>query len=635
MPSLRSPRSLLPILFLLLVPACALPGEGRPGNRYSIEEFLGTTNYRVGSFSPDGTRILVSSDETGVFNAVAIPVAGGPPEPLTHSTTDAVLVHSYFPEDERFLYSSDQGGNELTHLYVRERDGSVVDLTPGERLKAQFLGWAKDEKSFFASTNERDPRFFDVYEIAVDGYARTKIFQDDVGYDLGAISPDKRTLALHKVRTRADSDIFLHDRETGETRLLTPHEGNVNHEPQTFSPDGSALYFLTDEGSEFLHLVRVDLANGRRETVEKPPWDVRIAAFSRTGKHLVVAVDHDARLDLRVVEAATGRRVRLPRFPEAEITSVTFSRDEKKVVFTASGSRHPGDLYLFGLGTPEAHPIAKGLNPAIDARDLVEGRVVRFASTDGLTIPGILYKPHGASARARAPALVWVHGGPGGQSRVGYNPLLQYLVNHGYVVYAINNRGSSGYGKTFYRLDDRLHGRADLDDCVASKKMLVDTGFVDPQRIGILGGSYGGYMVLAALAFRPDAFGVGIDIFGVANWVRTLESIPAWWESFRASLYEEMGDPAVDLEMLRAISPLFHAERIRKPLLVLQGANDPRVLKVESDEIVEAVRRNGVPVEYVVFDDEGHGFRKKANQERGYSAVLGFLDVHLKGAAEP
>jgi len=198
------------------------------------------------------------------------------------------------------------------------------------------------------------------------------------------------------------------------------------------------------------------------------------------------------------------------------------------------------------------------------------------------------------------------------------------------VVLAVNNRGSSGYGKTFFKLDDRRHGEDDLLDCVWSKKYLNASDFVDSTRIGIIGGSYGGYMVLAAMAFQPEAFEVGVDIFGVANWLRTLESIPPWWEAFRKALYEELGDPNKDRDYLMRISPLFHADKIRKPLIVLQGANDPRVLKVESDEIVAAVKKNGVPVEYIVFDDEGHGFRKKVNRIKGWKAILKFLDTYLK-----
>jgi len=200
-------------------------------------------------------------------------------------------------------------------------------------------------------------------------------------------------------------------------------------------------------------------------------------------------------------------------------------------------------------------------------------------------------------------------------------------------VYAINYRGSRGYGKSYYHLDDRKHGDADLDDVLESKKMLAETGFVDHERIGVIGASYGGYLALAALTFRPDAFDVGVDIFGPSNWHRTVTNLPPWWESFRALLEQELGD-FHDEAFFKAKSPLFHAERIKKPLMVLQGTNDPRVLKVESDEIVEAVRANGVPVEYVVFDDEGHGFVKKENQARGYKAILDFLDKHLKVGAK-
>jgi dipeptidyl aminopeptidase/acylaminoacyl peptidase len=228
------------------------------------------------------------------------------------------------------------------------------------------------------------------------------------------------------------------------------------------------------------------------------------------------------------------------------------------------------------------------------------------------------------------PALVFVHGGPGGQSRTGYSAMIQHLVNHGYAVLAANNRGSSGYGKTFYHMDDKKHGEIDLQDIVYGKNYLASLDWVDGERIGIVGGSYGGYMVGAALAFRPEVFDVGINIFGVMNWVRTLTGIPPWWESFKESLYDEMGDPATDEERHRRISPLFHAKNFQAPLLVIQGANDPRVLQVESDEIVAAVRANNVPVEYVLFPDEGHGFTKRENRIKASDAYVAFLDKYLK-----
>ena len=246
-------------------------------------------------------------------------------------------------------------------------------------------------------------------------------------------------------------------------------------------------------------------------------------------------------------------------------------------------------------------------------------------------MPGILYRPREASASNPVPALVWVHGGPGGQSRKGYSAAIQHLVNNGYAVYAINNRGSSGYGKTFFHLDDKRHGDVDLKDVVASKAYLQGLDWVADDRIGIIGGSYGGYMVAAALAFEPEVFDAGVNIFGVTNWVRTLESIPPYWAAFRESLYDEMGDPETDATRHRAISPLFHAKNIVKPMLVVQGANDPRVLQVESDEIVAAVKANNVPVDYLLFPDEGHGFLRKQNRIDASEAYLKFLDTHLAG----
>ncbi len=624
----------LAILAPLLV-GCVADVGTRDVAEYSIEEFLETTNYFGGTFSPDMSKILVSSDHSGIYNAYAFPVVGGDPTALTQSETDSILVRSYFPTDERFVYSSDQGGNELSHIYVRELDGTVRDITPGDGLRARFEGWAADDGSFFVTTNERNSKLFDLYEVAADGYERTVLFQNDDGYSVSGVSPDKRYVALTKNRTTADSDIYIFDRQAGVPELITAHEGEVSNRPQEFSPDGKSLYYLTDEGGEFAYLVRYDLASGDTDVVERPDWDVSFARFSKHGKYLVVGINNDARTEIRVFEADRMSKVELPDFPDAEITSVSIARDETTMAFYVSSSKSPRDLYVYEIGAKQPRPLTRSLTPDISADDLVDAGVVRFESYDGVEIPGVLYRPHSAGPDNPAPALVWVHGGPGGQSRIGYSALVQYLVNHGYVVYAINNRGSSGYGKTFFKMDDRRHGEADLGDCIASKRMLGDTGFVDPERIGIIGASYGGYMVLAAMAFEPEAFDVGVDIFGVANWVRTLNNIPPWWESFREALYTEMGNPETDGERLHRISPVFHADNITRPLMVLQGANDPRVLQAESDDMVAAARDNGAEVEYLIFDDEGHGFRKKTNQQRGYKAILEFLDRHLKPEATP
>lgn len=598
--------------------------------QYSVEDFYKNSEYFGASWAPDRQKLLVSSNRSGIYNAYAVPVAGGEPQPLTQSTTNAVFALSYFPADERILYSSDQGGNELTHIYVRNPDSTTRDLTPGAKLKANFHGWAGDDRSFFVSTNGRDERYFDLYEISVNGYGRTLLYRNTGGFTLGPISRDKRYVALVKPRTTADADIYLHDRQANTTRNITEHTGTVNNSPADFSPDGTKLLYVSDEGREFASLRSHDLATGAKAPVYEQSWDVLGADYSKGGKYLTVYVNEDSKFAARVLNAATLAPVSITGMPRGLVRGVGISRNDSAFAFYASDGSVPDELHV---GAFDAQPrrLTNALNPQIRREDLVVPTVVRFTSYDSVEVPGVLYRPHQASGEAKAPALVLVHGGPGGQAQVGYSALIQALVNHGYVVFDINNRGSSGYGKTFYAMDDKKHGEADLGDVVASKRMLIGTGYVDSTKIGIIGGSYGGYMVLAALTLQPDAFQVGVDLFGISNWVRTLNSIPPWWASFREALYAELGDPKTDSVRLHRISPLFNADKIRVPLMVLQGANDPRVLKVESDEIVAAARKNGVPVEYVVFPDEGHGFVKKENEIRGYTAVIAFLDQHLKG----
>ena len=365
-------------------------------------------------------------------------------------------------------------------------------------------------------------------------------------------------------------------------------------------------------------------------------WDVWYIYHSYNAKYRVIGVNEDAKTVVYVFDLKSGDKVDLPSFDDGSISSVNISKSEKLLLLTVAKSTSPSNKYIYNFDTKELTQLTNTLNPEINPDDLVAGQVVRYKSFDGLEIPAIYYQPKTASKDDKVPALVWVHGGPGGQSRVSYFALIQYLVNHGYAILAVNNRGSSGYGKTFYKMDDKKHGDVDLQDCIYGKNFLKSTGVVDADKIGIIGGSYGGYMTMAALTFAPDEFACGVNLFGVTNWIRTTRSIPPYWESFKKALYDEMGDPYTeDSIALYKKSPLFHASNVTKPLMVLQGANDPRVLQVESDEIVEAVRSNGVPVEYVLFDDEGHGFVKKENEIDGYGKILQFLNKYLKGESAP
>jgi len=621
------------LIMTLILSACQ-KSDYREVKQYTIEQFMNTVSIGGSSFSPDENEILFSSNQTGIYNAYTVPVEGGEPAQITKSEDNAIFAVSFFPNDDRILYSSDKGGNEISHIYLRDEDGTVKDLTPGKRARSVFYDWAYDEKSFFCGSNKRNPRFMDVYEMGIETLTPKMAYRNDKGYNLGATSRDKRYFAFSKTITNHNSEMYLYDRETEELKHLSPHAGDINYSPETFGPDSKSLYFLTNEGSEFTYLKRYDIGTSESEVVEQTDWDIWYTYFSRNGKYRVVGINEDGQTVVKVYETATNKPIRLPKLPGGNISSVNISKSEKLMAFYFSGSRSPNNLYVYNFDTKKTAKLTDTMNPEIDPEDLVEAEVVRYASFDGLQIPAIYYRPHHVKPGERVSALVRVHGGPGGQARIGYRPAIQYLVNHGYVVIDVNNRGSSGYGKTFYKLDDMKHGEDDLLDCICAKKFLASTGYVDTSKIGIWGGSYGGYMVLAALTLQPDAFDVGVDLFGISNWVRTLENIPPWWEAFKEALYKEMGNPETDKEYLYRISPLFHADRISEPLIVLQGANDPRVLKVESDEIVEAARKNNIPVEYVLFDDEGHGFVKKENEIEGYKAILKFLNTYLRGEAE-
>jgi dipeptidyl aminopeptidase/acylaminoacyl peptidase len=414
--------------------------------------------------------------------------------------------------------------------------------------------------------------------------------------------------------------------------LMTPHDGDIAHSVYGFMPEGDKLVIGTDAFGEFRQAWTYDLNSGEQALLVDDDWDVTSVSFSPRGRYQVHSVNEDASSRVTITERASGKTIALPAgLPKGNVGGVRFTPDEKSLVLRINSDTSPGDIFLIGLGENEFSQLTTALNPKIDQADLVESSVIRYESFDGLKIPSILYKPKGANAANPVPALVLVHGGPGGQSNTGYDAEVQHLVNHGYAVLAANNRGSDGYGKTFYHLDDRRHGEDDLDDIVMARTYLESLDWVDNDKIGIWGGSYGGYMVMAALAFRPEAFEVGVNVFGVTNWIRTLLSIPDWWEAAREELYDELGDPNTDSERLHRISPLFHANNITKPVLVVQGANDPRVLQVESDEMVAAVRENNVPVEYVLFPDEGHGFNKRENRVTASEAYLSFLNKYLRG----
>jgi len=600
---------------------------------YSIDQFYKNVNVLSNySFSDDENRLLINTNETGIYNLFELNLTDGSKQALTKSTSESCFAVDYVHGTKQLLYTADKGGNEISHIFLMDENESVTDLTPGDKVKASFDGWSKDKRIMYYVSNRRDPKYFDLYSMNTGEWKEQMIYKNADGYELSSKSKDRSLIALSQPITTSESRLFLYNRATDKITEVSEEGKPGSYNGQAFSNDNKNFYYTTDAGKEFSYAVKYEIATGNREVVYEDKWDVSGYGFSENEKYRLAVVDEDGRMVVRIWDNISGSVINYPEIPGSTISGLRISDSEKKMALLLGSSKMIGDVYLWDIGTKEMKKLTSTMNPEIDPSKLIDAQVIRFKSFDSLEIPAIFYKPLNATKNNKIPALVYVHGGPGGQSMLYYDPLIQFLGNHGYAVLAVNNRGSSGYGKTFYKMDDRNHGDKDLRDCIWGKKWMQGLEYIDGEKIGIIGGSYGGFMTMAAMTSFPDEFKVGVNFFGVTNWIRTLRSTPPFWAAFRNALFKEMGDPFTsDSVMLYQISPLFHGKNVKHPVLVLQGANDPRVLKVESDEMVETIKANNVPVEYIVFPDEGHGFVKRENEIKANSQVLQFLDKYLKG----
>ncbi len=616
---------------LIILSSCGSEEEKvRTPKIYTIEQLYNNVTVRAVAFNSDESEVLISNNSTGIFNLFEISIADTTTTKLSSSTNDALYGVDYLPGTSKFIYSSDQGGNENKHLYLKSDSDSAIDVTPWPGSANTFADWSEDQTALYIKSNRRDPRYMDLWKMDTATWTPTILFQNDSGYNLGLMSKNERYVTVMRAITNDINEMFMYDRTTKLTRKIS-HGLESSWRPLCFEKNDNIFYYSTNDGSEFHYICKYDIASGMSEKFLEENWGIENMELSKNEKYHTVFINEDGKTKVRLFDHATNKAIEFPEIPDGDVTGVIISQSEEKLLMSVGSSTSPTNLFVYTIANKELKQITSTLNKEIDQNDLVKAEVVRFKSFDGTEIPAIYYKPLIASKDHKVPALVFVHGGPGGQSRVGFSNSIQHLVNNGYAVLAVNNRGSSGYGKTFYAMDDRDHSNGDLKDCIWGKEWLQQQDYIDTNAIGIYGGSYGGCMVLGALAFHPEEFKVGVDVFGVANWLRTLRNIPAYWEAGRRALYDELGDPnTTDSVRLRNISPLYNYEKINKPLLVIQGANDVRVLQVESDEIVAGVKKNNVPVEYIVFPDEGHGFVKKENQITAANTTLAFLEKYLR-----
>jgi dipeptidyl aminopeptidase/acylaminoacyl peptidase len=596
---------------------------------YGIEDFFDNVSISGGYFSSDEEKIIFSSNQSGIYNVYEANIQTGKINQLTASNKESFFVRAYVPNSNDFIYSADNGGNEINHLFLKKENDTVVDLTPSENEKSVFYKWSNDNQFLYYLSNKRDSRYFDLYKMKIGQWIPEIVYKNEDNFSLSDISNNEKYLLLSRSITTSENKFYLFDINENKRIEISSLPGSYSS--AGFSNDNKSFFYITDINNEFSYLNKYDIESMESSLIYETEWDVMYSYLSKNEKYRIIGVNEDGKNSVKIIEVDSNLPIKFPSFNNEDISSVSFSESEQKIRLTVGSSKMPSDLFVYDIEAENLKKITNSLNPKLDSKSLVNAQVIRYKSFDGLEIPAIYYKPLSASKNNKVPALVWVHGGPGGQSRMGFNPLIQYLTNNGYAILAVNNRGSSGYGKSFYKMDDKNHGEKDLQDCIWGKKWLQKQEYIDENKIGIIGGSYGGYMTMAAMTFTPDEFMVGVNIFGVTNWIRTLKSIPPFWEASRKALYDELGDPySSDSIRLKKISPLFHADKVINPVMVLQGSNDPRVLQIESDEIVEELINNDIPVEYVIFEDEGHGFRKKENQIEGYRKIKSFLDLYLK-----
>ena len=601
-----------------------------PGSPIPFETFLQVRSATGGAFCPGGRTLAFLMNLTGVPQVYRLDSPTGEPVQLTHFTGIVRSLH-WAPDGRRLLFAMDEGGSERHQLYLLTPDGSEPRLlTPHPEAIHTFGGWAPDGRRIAFAANRRDPAYFDLYVLDVDTGEERCVLQRDGHFNAVDWSADEHMLLVRESHAGMDQDLHLLDLETGELRHVTPHTGNARYATPQFLPDNRSILVCTDQDRDFLALARLDTRMLRLRPLLERRSDIECCDVSADGRRVAALLNREGWSEVVVARLAERTLIRVNSVRLHGVASDSrLAREGNRIAVSLNSPTRNFNIWEMDSETTARVQWTHAPMGDLDSVPLVEPEAVRYPGHEGLEIPALLYRPPDA-APGPAPVVVYVHGGPESQDRPNFNPIYQYLAHRGYAVLAPNVRGSTGYGNAYSHLDD-LDKRYDaLRDVEQAYHWLVSAGIGDPARIGIMGGSYGGFTVLACLTRQPELWAAGVDIVGIANFETFFKHTGPWRRALRASEY---GDPERDAELLRDLSPIHAVDRIRAPLMIVQGANDPRVPQEESDQMVEQLRARSHPVEYLLFPDEGHGIVKLPNRVKAYTAIGCFLDRHLAAGA--
>lgn len=602
--------------------------------KYRFEQFVAIRQYRGGAaYSPDGTVIAHVTNTTGQFNLWTVPSGGGAARQLTGFTDNTVRGFQWSPDGTQLVIQADQNGDEQHQLYLLDANGGWPEAITNNLQAQHNLGdWSRDGRWLAYAANDRSPGDMDVVIRDMESGDIQRITDGGLFFPV-KWSPDGRYLTLVRVYSNTNQDICLYDRESGELRNLTAHEGEIIYSPASWKYDGSGFYMVSNNGREFNNAGFYDLAADSWDWDITPDYDVENGTYSIESARFVWSVNEGGASKLHGRDEKTANTINMPDLPPGVIDSMHLSPDGKRLALVFARAVEAHNLYEINLETGEINALGQSMLGGIDVNELVEPEIVRFPTFDGREIPAWLYKPDVIDGMTY-PVVLSIHGGPEAQERPQYNytGLYQYLLERGFGVLAPNIRGSTGYGISYQKLIHRDWGGAELKDIEHAAKYLQSLDWVDSNRLAVFGGSFGGFATLSAVTRLPEYWAVGVDIVGPSNLISFTQSVPEFWKPIMKSW---VGDPEEDKDMLIERSPITYVDNIRAPLLVIQGANDPRVVQAESDQMVERIQANGGDVTYYVDKEEGHGATRRANQIKWNSMIAGYLVDRLLDEPSP